>query len=281
MINTARQNNLQVALHPEAAYYKPSDIWWAEGKRDESWWQTWFDRYETFIINFADLAQQTGAEALILGDSTLAPALPGGKLFDGQSSNLPGVAAGRWSDLIKKVRGRYQGRLGWYLSYPSDFSNLPTFLSEVDQVYVVINGKLTDTDAPSRDDLRNSFTNIITNQILPLHTTLNKPLILGIAYPSSKGAATGCILSSGACLPPIVFTQGGLDITSVDVDLQGQANIYNAFFEAATANENVAGVFASGYFPPVALADKSTSIHGKPSSDVIWFWYEHLNGPPK
>jgi len=33
-----------------------------------------------------------------------------------------------------------------------------------------------------------------------------------------------------------------------------------------------------GYFAPVALQDKSASIHGKPTSDLLWYWFPRLLG---
>src|SRR3989304_1632191 len=62
---------------------------WLGAPRDAQWWQTWFTRYRAFVVNYADLATQTGAQTLILGGDWIAPALPGGKNPDGNPSNNP------------------------------------------------------------------------------------------------------------------------------------------------------------------------------------------------
>ena len=75
----------------------------------------------------------------------------------------------------------------------------------------------------------------------------------------------------------MVFTQGGLEIPAVETDARLQAQIYNAILAVVSQNEWVKGVFSTGFFPPVALADQSLSIRGKPASDVLWFWYDHFS----
>ena len=40
----------------------------------------------------------------------------------------------------------------------------------------------------------------------------------------------------------------------------------------------VSGFVSRGYFTPVALQDKSASIHGKPTSDILWYWFPRLLG---
>ena len=273
----ARSKNLQVAFHPTTSFYQPSASWWAEAKRDSNWWQSWFGRYETFVLNHADLARQLGVDVLILGDENISPALPGGKLFGGGSSDVPGYAEERWREIISKVRERYKGKIGWYLRYPDDYANIPAFIDQVDQVYVVMSGPLTDAEQPSDQDLAGAAQKIIGSDLLTLRDRFDLPVILGIGYPSAKGAASGCIRSSDSCLPPMVFTQGGLEIPAVETDARLQAQIYNAILDVVSKNEWVKGVFSTGFFPPVALADQSLSIRGKPASDVLWFWYDHFS----
>ena len=77
-INAARAQGLHIAIHPTTSFYQPQLTWWVDANRDSNWWQSWFGRYETFILNHADLATQLGADVLIFGDENIAPALPGG-----------------------------------------------------------------------------------------------------------------------------------------------------------------------------------------------------------
>ncbi len=92
MISQARALGLNIALFPTPNFPASSDAsaslstnFWLAAPRDAQWWQTWFTRYRAFAVNYADLATQTGAQTLILGGDWITPALPGGKLPDGNS----------------------------------------------------------------------------------------------------------------------------------------------------------------------------------------------------
>jgi len=273
----AKNQGLKIAVFPTTAYYQPSQIWWKTSSRDAGWWQSWFDRYETFILNHADFANQSGAEALILGDEAITPALPGAQLISGSPSDAPPDAQQRWIGLIEKIRARYSGKIIWRITYPATEQAIPTFLTEVDEIYVVLNGALTDQSEPDAEMIRSQVTQILDSEIKDLHEKYSKPVILGIAYPSASGAATGCIKNGDTCLPMTIFNQGGLELPTVSRNLNEQAVIYNGILNAVSQNEWLSGVIATGYFPVVAVQDKSKSIRGKPAGDVVWFWFEQFS----
>jgi hypothetical protein len=49
-------------------------------------------------------------------------------------------------------------------------------------------------------------------------------------------------------------------------------------FNAINARSWVSGFVSRGYYVPAALQDKSASIHGKPASDLLWYWFPRLLG---
>jgi hypothetical protein len=71
------------------------------------------------------------------------------------------------------------------------------------------------------------------------------------------------------------------DLGSVNLDTQQQVNLYDALFNAINARSWVSGFVSRGYFQPVALLDKSASVHGKPAADLLWYWYPRLLGNVK
>lgn len=272
----AKNQGLKIAVYPSTAYYQPADIWWKTATRDAGWWQSWYDRYETFILNHADFANQSGAEALIFGDALVAPALPGGKLLDGSDSGVPDDVEKRWVNLIQKIRARYNGKIIWRINFPVSSQGIPEFVKDVDQIYVVLDGQLSDQETPEAGSIQVQTTQLLNNDILAIRDKFDKPLLLGISYPSSSGAASGCIKSGDACLPEAIFNQAGLEIQSVNRNLAEQAVLYNGILNALSQNAWVAGVIASGYYPAVSVQDKSKSIRGKPAGDVVWFWFDHF-----
>ena len=281
MGSMARDIGLHVAVHPLVSYDQPDAIWWQTAVRDTNWWQTWFDRYETFILNHADYAQQIGAEALVLGEDSITPAFPNGKLSDGTSSGVPDDAGARWTALISKVRTRFSGKIIFQISYPIDLKDVPAMVNDVDELYIVMNGKITDVENPTDGKLREEVLKLVENPIREIRDHFPKPVILGISYPSVTGAASGCIHNGDTCLPREIFKQAGLDLSNLDQDLGEQAKIYNAIYEVVNQTAWIKGVIASGYFPAVSIQDKSISVRGKPAADVIWFWNDHFLGSPK
>lgn len=272
----AKNQGLKIAVYPSTAYYQPAEIWWKTAARDAGWWQSWYDRYETFILNHADFANQSGAEALILGDDLIAPALPGGKLLDDTDSGVPQDVEQRWAGLIQKIRARYNGKIIWRVNFPLSAQGIPEFVKDVDQIYVVMDGQLSDQEAPDASAIQERTRQYFENELLAIRDKYAKPILLGISYPSATGASSGCIKSGDACLPDAIFNQAGLEIQAVNRNLAEQAVLYNGILNAVSQNDWITGVIASGYNPPVSVQDKSKSIRGKPAGDVVWFWFDHF-----
>jgi hypothetical protein len=287
MVSQARGLGLNTALFPTPQFppspnpSTPSSAsFWQNAPRDAQWWQTWFTRYRAFAVNYADLAAQSGAQILILGGDWIAPALPGGVLPDGNPSNAPADAEAQWQAIITDVRAHFKGLVFWAMPYTKASIETPVgFLRDVDGIYLLWSAALADSQRGSKADYANRAGQILDNEIAPLVTLVNKPLILGVAYPSATGAADGCIPNgAGGCLDPAALNRPNPDVNSASLNLQLQADLYEAMLIAVNARPWIAGVVSRGYFMPVALQDKSASVHSKPAADILWYWYPRLLG---
>lgn len=278
MAAQANQKGIGLAIHPVLAYPGDPQKWWLDAARDDGWWQSWFDRYRTFLLHHADLAAQTGAKMLVLGDDNLNPALPGGTLSDGEPSGVPGDAEDRWRRLITEVRSRYPGKLAWLVSYDGQFSPVPAFASEFDLLYVRIAPPLIETDQPSQSDLEASIAKIFDTQLLKLQEKTNQPVIIGLQFPSVSGAFDGCIDSDGTCLTSSTFNRSAPDFASTSLALNDQAVAYNAVLSVINQRSWIAGFYATGYLPVVEMKDQSNSVRNKPAGDVLGYWYPRLLG---
>src|SRR5258706_1010033 len=288
MISQARAVGLNVAIFPTPHFITlPSDAsmplstnFWLKAPRDAQWWQTWFNRYRAFAINYADLATQTGSQTLILGGDWIAPALSGGKLPDGNPSNPPADAEAQWKSIIAEVRTHFSGKVYWALPYTKANIETPvSFLQDVDGIHLRWTAFLSTNPSATKADYANEAGRILDNEISPLVSLVNKPLILAIAYPSAAGAASGCIPSGASgCLELTALSRPNTDITSVNLNLQTQADIYEAILTAVNARPWITGFVSRGYYPPVALQDKSISVHSKPAADILWYWYPRMLG---
>jgi hypothetical protein len=278
-ITQAKELGLKTALYPRPHFPQDAGDWFASAPRDFAWWITWFDRYRLFVLNFADLAQQNGVNALVLGGEWLAPALPHGTLPDGASSGIPEDAEIRWRSLLQEIRSHFTGMLLWALPYPAGVQNPPPFLDAVDMLYVEWSAALADVPGAAEADLSNRAASLLDSNLLPFQQRWGKPLILAASYSSVSGGSTGCLPNpDGGCLPADALDQPNPDQPNLVLDLNDQTNAYNAMLLAVNDRPWIGGFVSQGFYPPLPLQDKSPSLHGKPASGVLWFWFPRLLG---
>lgn len=287
MVSQARALGLNISLFP-TPHFPPSTNtsvsasaeFWKNAPKDATWWQTFFTRYRAFLVNYADLAAQTGAQSIILGGEWLTPALPGGLLPDGTSSNVPADAEAQWRAILQDVRTHFKGQVFWALPYEkSSFTTPVSFLRDVDGIYLLWSTPIATSTTATKSDYANETGRLLDNEVAPLASMLGKPVILAVSYPAAAGAPTGCISNgTGGCVDFTALSRPNADLPSVSLNLQTQADIYEAMLSAVNARPWVSGFVSRGYFLPVTLQDKSTSIHGKPAADVLWYWYPRLLG---
>ncbi len=255
-----RVSNMSVALFPTVNLPTDPAAWWQAAPRDPDWWNTWFDLYASFADYHADLATRSHAQALILGGDWLAPALPGGQI-NGTNSGVPDDAETRWEAILADVRQRFGGQVLWTVSYPGGLQSLPAFVSSLDGVYLLWYAPLSGS---SVDDLKASAGQLLDKDIQPFQTKLGKPVILAAAYPSVDGAG-------GATFPAQALFQPGT--SQGPVNLQAQADVYQALLQAVNERLWVGGFISRGYYLPSALQDASASVHGKPAEDELRNWF--------
>lgn len=279
----ARALNLNVALFPQARFTTNANDFWKNAPRDAGWWGNWFDHYRAHAVHFADLATVSGAQALILGGDWIAPALPNGKLADGNLSGVPADAETRWKNIIAEVRQHFRGNVLFALPYTNtDVAPPVNVLKDTDGVYLLWFARISSSTSPVKTDMIAEAGRLLDSNIAPVQNQVGKPFIIALSYPSSSSSATGCLPNgSGGCLEWTALSRPNPDVTTVNLDLQQQVDIYDAMFTAINARSWVSGFVSRGYYPPAALQDKSASVHGKPASDLLWYWFPRLLGNVK
>jgi len=276
----ARALNLNVALFPSPRFATNAIEFWKNAPRDPNWWNSWFDHYRAFAVHHADLASLAGAQALIIGGDWITPSLPGGILADGNPSGVPADAEMRWKNVIAEVRQHFRGNVIFALPYDTSTVIAPVnILIDADAVYLLWFARLSDQPTPNKTDMFNEAGRLLDANILPIQQQVNKPFVIGLSYPSCTSSATGCIPNgSGGCLSWTALNRPNADIGTVNLDLQQQVDIYDAVFNAVNTRAWVSGLVSRGYYAPGALEDNSAASHGKPTADLLWYWYPRLLG---
>jgi hypothetical protein len=270
-VQTATVSGLDVALFPQIDLGKPAKDWWGSRPESSAWWQSWWEQYSSFVIHHADLAQRYGAKVLILGGEWIQPGLPGAW------NGMPVDIQQRWNILIDSVRLHYDGHLAWYVPFSNSME--PNAITEqMDLIYVHWGVPLATWSGAPSADLQSRASILINDTIGTYKQNLGKPVVLIVEYPSARGGVTYCLPEGNDACPVAMSQLSPLnpDQPEIMLDLQEQVEVYNAVLAAINESAVLDGVVSGGYFPPVGLEDKSTSIHGKPAEDVLRYWYKQL-----
>ena len=268
----ALELGLTISLFPQPRFTTTKSEYWSHADLSYSWWHDWFNKYEHMILSYAAYAEQKGLQTLIIGGSQISPALPDGSLPNGNSANTPYDFANRWNGLIGSVREKFSGQIFFALPYAKDMNGSMDVLANVDAIYVEMDSAMVSSDSAGLDDVRSGFSSILNTTIYNLYATYQKPIILGIDYPSIKGSASNCQNFSNSCEEFIESQNNAF----VSLDLNGQAQIYQALIEEAIQHNWIYGLVSQGYNPSVTVLDNSRSIQAKPASTVLAHYFNSL-----
>ncbi len=277
-VQYGRAQNMNVAIYATPRLQPSTPDFWLNAARTPDWWNDWFERYRAFALYHADLATQSGAQALILGGETVLPALPGGTLRDGSPSNIPADADLRWRNLIAEVRQRFTGQLLWAHPYQDSLPAAPSFADRFDAFYILWSAPLA-VNSSTVDDMTSEALRRLDSDILPMLQSVSKSAVIAIDYPSAPGAASGCVpAGGGGCLDWTALSSPYPDVPSAGLDLKSQVDLYQSVLQAINQRDWVSGFISRGYYPAVSLMDKSSSVRGKMAADLLWYWLPRLTG---
>ena len=277
----AKPFGMQVAYNPQANFPEDMQDWWLSSNLDFAWWQVWFERYQNFIFSFADKAQLDGASGLVIGGDWVTPALPGGKLPDGEPSGVPLDAEQRWREIVAEVRNRFDGTLFWALPTTEGQITPPPFIEDLDQVYLLWSLPLSENVDFTQDELHKTAANYLDEEVFLLDISLEMPISVAVSYPSAAGSIQGCIPTDGDgdqpdCLQPQLLEPPHADDPAIQNNLPAQAAAYAGLLQAVNERDWIDGFVSRGYYSPAKLQDKSASINGKPSQIVLREWFGKL-----
>lgn len=278
-VQYGRAQSLSVALYAAPRLFPSTPDFWFQSPRSAEWWEAWFSRYRAFALYHADLAQQAGAQSLILGGEAVMPAIPSGLLPNGAPSGVPADAENRWRGILTEVRQRFSGQVLWAHPYRDTLVPAPAFVNQVDAIYLLWSAPLTASPGATADTMTEAAVARLDNEVLPFLNAAGKGVVLAIDYPSATGAAWGCVSAGGSgCLDWAALARPFPDTPSALLDLKGQADLYQAMLQAVNQRDWVGGLVSRGYYPPAPLRDKSASVRGKPAADLLWYWFPRLTG---
>ncbi len=206
---------------------------------DEAAWAAWFASYTRFITHFAALAEETGADYFTIG------------------CELEGTVhrADEWRAVIRQIRAVYSGALTYAaLTY---FEPLQvTWWDALDAIGIDAYYGLTLTKEPTTAQMSLGWAPNLAYLSL-MASTWQKPIIITeVGYMSVDGTNI---------LPGDWSLQG-------DVDLQEQADAYQALFNSLQGQPWCQGIFWWAVNPNPdqgGAQDRGYSFHNKPAEAVL------------
>lgn len=275
-----KAQNLSVVIYATPRMLPSNMDFWKSAPKTAEWWNSWFERYRAFAIYHADLAAQSGASALVLGGDAVMPSLPGSTLADGSPSNVPADAEQRWRSILTEVHQHYSGLLLWAHPYNGKaMAVAPPFMDQFYAFYILWSAPLASNSAADLETMTQTAVTMLDVDIAPLLLSAQKGAVIAPDYPSAVGASTGCVSSGGdGCVDWRALSRPYSDVLSAELDLKGQADLYQALLQAINQREWVGGLISRGYYPPLALRDKSSSVRGKMTADLLWYWFPRMLG---
>jgi hypothetical protein len=274
-IQQARSNQLSTAVFPSLIITTPS-----QNNSDipltKAGWEEWFTDYRSFLLFYADLAAVNQADALILGGTGASISLPDRiAIADLNTENSSIFATAQWQALISEIRNHYRGKIFWASRFPNENQTLPSFISEMDGIYLLWDGIPGYDPAATQQTIANQVADQVSFDEIEYLSALGKPVIVGLWIESSAGITQVCPEQNTVCLDELAN-----DTTEQlkQNDLQKQVNIYSEAIDYFSNQSWVTGIVSRGFFPPAELLDPSASIHGKPAGQTLSAWFSGMAG---
>ena len=205
-------------------------------------WIAWFNSYKSFINHYALLAQTSEVDQFCVGTELLSTEF--------RTSD--------WQSVISGVRGIYPDSITYATSQGSE--GAINWWGQVDYIGVDAYYPLTGEYDPTLDELKATWVPLAAS-LQALSEFWGKTILFTeIGYRSQDGAN----------MHPWDYQSGG------SVDLQEQADLYQAVFESVFDQDWFSGIFWWSWDPDPfqgGPCDMGYSPHDKPAEAVLRLWY--------
>ena len=252
MTNYARTNQLKILLKPHVwitDFGNFGNNQWV-GDYDagsEEAWQEWEIEYEAYILQMAEFAESMQIEMFAVGTEYKVAAV---------------VRPDFWRSLIGKVKTVYNGELTYSANW-DNYENIP-FWEELDYIGVNSYFPLIETPNPTKDEIFNAW-EATFNTLKTFHIQHDRPILFTeFGYMSVDYSAWRS-------------WENEAEVDSRNLNLQAQANAFEALFERFWNEEWWAGGFIwkwqMDYPNAGGQENKFYTPENKPAEETIKNWY--------
>ncbi len=270
IIQKAQSKGLKVWLAPNIEIGSYALGQWNQQTISTTWEQEFTQAYGEFLIYTADLAAYMDIEGVILPTDVVH--IQTITNYDEFSKTILNATNQNLNTLKEHFVGNF------YLEI-ADEALLENPIIEKMDGFLVRTDLNLGVEQTSIEALQQAFAQFFDSSIYPYYESQSKPVWIGLDYPSASGSENGCIEFGDECIDFQILNYFNSDMqTSVSIDFETQANLYQAALAAINQTAWVQGIVTYGFNPQVAIQDASSSVRGKPAADVLWYWNPRLLG---
>lgn len=246
-IHLAKQANLKIMLKPHL-WISKGGFTGHYGFEEEQDWKAWEAEYQSYIMQYAQIADSLEVEMLCIGTE-----------LDRFVQARPTF----WQNLIKEIRNVYQGKVTYAANW-DEYPRVP-FWAQLDYIGIDAYFPLTETERPTVEKLVKAW----EKHIEPIRETTqkyDKPILFTeFGYQNIKGAT----------IHPWEESREAM------IDNQEQGIALEALFQAFHHQEWFLGGFLWKWFPKHEQAGgadhKGFTPQNKPAEDTIKKWYRKIH----
>ena len=174
-IRMARERGYKVFYKPHIWMHEPSEGKWRSDIYPTSAenWDLWKESYRKYILQWARVAEDGGAEMFCVGT---------------ELTRLTLEKSAYWETLIEEIRAIYSGKLTYAANWYEEYENI-TFWDQLDYIGVQSYFPLTDHDSPSLDDIKSGWQPHL-ERLTAISQQYNKPILFTeLGYKSTIDSA--------------------------------------------------------------------------------------------
>ncbi len=252
-VNIAHELGLRVFMEAGLVFLNDPNHWSGDIGRGfgEELWEAWFDGYETYITEYAVLANELNVDMFSIG----------------QELNGTQHRDENWREIAAAVREEYDGPIVYSPDATGGENWLEiTWWDAVDSIGIhPYDIRLSDHANPTVEEMVEYLTPVV-DRLETLSQEFDRPVIITeLAYSSIDGMSAGSWVYYGTN-------------TNYEVDLQEHADIYEALIKAFSGRASWKGLFLGDYFPTnnnliTPPNNIFFSTYGKPAENVLRSFY--------
>jgi len=246
IIRQARQLGLKPIVMPIVLLRNPRGSEW-RGVIEPPDWEDWWTQYRDFVLYFADIAREGGADALMVGSELV--------------STEKNTA--KWGGVIQAIRERFpEGRLGYSANW--DHYRPVEFWDKLDFIGMTSYYTLADKPRPTVAEIVAKW-EPIQKDVLAWQSKIGKPILMTeVGWCSQEGAAKA----------PWDYYQNQ---HATPEGLEEQRRLYEAFLKVWGDCPELMGVIWWEWTPSAGGPDDyGYTPKGKPAEKLLRAWFAEL-----